>query len=442
MSSLGDLECAILILQATAHEKLGNLSLTSECYKKALIVDVFCEEALKKLCKYHMLSAKDEKSLFLAMPIDKQCTVEEEEALKFLYQQKLKHSRKSMHLLDSHIPKSIQSLRCNADVLCDVADNHIDDMNVDTGYKLTSQILSVDPYHQYALLLHIACCVLKKEVEDLFMLGHRLVNTFPNTPLAWYAVSCYYIAVKNQQVARKYLTKSLDIDPNFAPAHIAFGISLAVEGERDQAIAAFSNAARIMQGSHLPLMLLGKEYYLTGAVSTSTKFMKSALNISPQNPILLQEVGVMLYNSAEYTKAEKYFQLAITQLKEIDPHLTLPAWEPIYNNLAHILRKLQKYDKAITMHECALQLYPNSSSSLTSIAFIYLLMGKSDKAIEYANQSLKLKREDQFAIELLHTALEEAVNLAGIEGSIQSLERAELGREIQQTRTMILKHPI
>ena len=89
---------------------------------------------------------------------------------------------------------------------------------------------------------------------------------------------------KKHQVARKYLSKSISLDANFVPAHMAFGISLASEGERDQARAAFAAAARIMQGSHLPLMFLGREYYLTCAMATSTKFMKKcSLHISSQS---------------------------------------------------------------------------------------------------------------------------------------------------------------
>ena len=440
MSSIGDLESAMLVLRATAHERLGDLHTAIDCYKQALIVDVFCEEALDKLCQYHMLTGKDEKTLLMSMPFKKQCSMEEEEALKLLYQQKLKHSRKSMNKIESQIPKSIQSLRSNADFLCDIADYYLNSLNIDACYDLTTLVLEADPYHQSALLIHIACCVWKSNIEELFLLGHRLVNGFPNTPLAWYAVSCYYIAVQKHQIARKYLTKSIDLDPNYTPAHMAFGISLAVEGERDQAIAAFSIAVRIMQGSHLPLMLLGREYYLTGAVSTSTKFMKSALTVAPNNPILLQEVGVMLYNNGEYDKAEKYFRLTVAQLQVIDPNVTLSAWEPVYNNLAHVLRKLKKFNEAIAMHECAVQLCPNLPSSLTSIAFTYLLMGKCDKVVEYANQSLKLKREDQFTIELLHTATEDVASVSEHVSDSRSLESFEPGSEFHEIRsTMILK---
>ncbi len=408
MLSLGDLESASLVLRGAAHEGLGDLPSAMECYKKALVVDVFCEEALDKLCLYHFLSAKDEKQLLLSMPFKKQCSHPEEAALKALYQRKLSHTRASHLTQDVELPSCIESLQTNADVLSDVADYYLDAMNIDACYTHTSRILKLDPYHRHALHLHIVCCVCRSFVSELFTIGHQLVNTFPKSALAWYAVSCYYIALQKHQVARKYLSKSISLDANFAPAHMAFGISLASEGERDQARAAFAAAARIMQGSHLPLMFLGREYYLTCAMATSTKFMKNALSISPHNPILLQEVGVMLFNNGEYDKSESYLQLAVKHLRSIDPNVTLSEWEPVYNNLGHVMRKLGKYEESLQMHEFALQLCPNESTTLISIALTCLLSGNVDKVIKFTNQSLRLKREDQVALELLHTAIEES----------------------------------
>lgn len=340
------------------------------------------------------------------MPFKKQCSHSEEEALRALYHHKLCHSHVNIPVEDLKLPACIDSLQTNTDVSCDIAEFYLNVMNIEACYSRTSQILEVDPYHTHALQLHIVCCVRKLLVSELFTIGHRLVNMFPNSALAWYAVGCYYITVQKNQVARKYLNKSISLDANFAPSHMAFGISLASEGERDQARAAFASCARIMQGSHLPLMLLGREYYLTCAIVTSTKFMKNALAISPHNPTLLQEVGVMLFNNGEYDKAESYLRLAVSHLRSIDPNVTLNEWEPIYNNLGHVMRKNGKYMLALQMYEFALQLSPQENTTLTSIAFTYLLKGDSDKAIEYANQSLRFKREDNFTLELLHMAMD------------------------------------
>lgn len=377
-----------------------------ECYKRALQVDVFCHEALDKLCKYHSLTANDAKQVLLSMPFKKQCSVVEAELVRALYNLQLSHISCSDSKPVVPLPVGIKSLATNTDVLSYIADKNLGIMKVDVCYTHTSRILENDPYHPHALLIHIVCCVTLSLTSELFTIGHRLVSTFPGSALAWYAVSCYYFTLRKHQISRKYLSKSISLDANFAPAHMTFGISLACEGERDQARSAFASAARIMQGSYLPLFFLGKEYYLTCAVSTSAKFIKNALSVSPNNPILLQEVGVMLFNIGDISKAESYLRSAALCVHSIDPRVTLPWWEPVYNNLGHVLRKLGKYNEALQMYQYSLQLLPNEPATLTSIAFTNLLNGNGENAIKYANHSLQFKREDQFTLELLNIAIE------------------------------------
>ena len=407
----------------TAYEGLGNLPEAIECYKQALSVDVFCEEALERLFQYQYLSPDDEKALLSQLSFKKQCSVEEEKFISQIYRQKMHHVVKQS---DTNASKELLPLSTNADMLTNVAEKYFRNMNIDACYQLIVGIVDKDPYHDAALLLFIACCVQKSKVEELFSLAHRLVNYFPQKPLSWYCVACYYLSVKKHQEARKYLTKAITLNPNFPPAHLAFGISFASEGEHDQAITAFSTATRVMRGSHLPLMYLGKEYCLTGLMPTAVKFMKSALAMAPSDPVLLQEIGVMLANSGSYEKAEKNLLSAVSHLKVVDPHVTLQAWEPVFNNLGHVYRKVKKYDLALEMHHRALQLEPKQASTLTAIAFLHLLMGKYALAVEVANQSLRLKREDQFTLELLHYGLDEMfANPAGESESGNGTETLE-----------------
>ena len=424
---IGNIRSASLVLQGIAYEGIGSLQDAANCFKEAIVVDVFCEEALERLCKHYSLTADEEKGLLSSLPFKKQCTVEEEKMLRFLYQSKLGHGHKTA---PSKVHGFLQPLYGSRDILCSTAEQHFQDMNIEACFQLTSKILEQDPYHGDALLLHITCCVQKGRVEELFSLGQRLVNYFPQASLAWYAVGCYYIVVKKHQNARKYLTKAITLDPQFAPAHMAFGLSFATEGEHDQAIAAFSNAARVMKGSHLPLMCLGREYFLTGATSISTRFMKSALAMAPHNPALLQEIGVMLTNSGNYVKAEKYLKQAIAHLRSTDPHTTLQAWEPVYNNLGHVYRKQKKYDLALKMHRQALQLAPNHPDTLSALAFVHLLEGRYEKTVEFCNQSLLLKREDHFTLEILRIAMEEMAALPLWESDPVGLEELDLGNEI------------
>ncbi len=402
--SMGDIESSALVLRGRAHEGLGDLLSAIDCYKRALIRDIYCEEAIDRLCEHHTLTQNEEEELINSMPFKSQATPLEEDMMKSLYVNKFHHSSQAPPTM---VTKDLPLLVRNRDVLCERADEHFHSLNMEACYALTFEILGEDPFHRHALILHVACCVQKKKFEELFTLGHRLVNSFPGSALSWYVVGCYYIIIDKHQNARKYLTKCVSLEPNFGHAHIAFGLSFSCEGEHDQAISAFSNAARTMQGSHLPLLYLGKEYHQTGAINISTRFMKTAFDLSPHDPYLLQEIGYVVANIGAYPKAERYFKQAILSLQRVDPHLTLQAWEPVHNNLGHVLRKQGKYDEALAAHMNALQLDPGNASTLTAIAYIYLLKGDVEGVVTHAHRSLRARRDDQFTLEVLHTAVEE-----------------------------------
>ena len=226
---MGNIESSALVLRGRAHEGLGDLHSAIDCYKQALISDIYCEEAIERLCEHHALTQNEEELLINAMPFKSQATPLEEEVIKSLYLQKFHHS--SAQTPPIITPQDLPLLASNRDVLCELADEHFHSLNVEACYSLTSQILEADPFHRHALILHVACCVQKKKFEELFTLGHRLVNSFPGSALSWYVVGCYYIIIEKHQNARKYLTKCVSLEPNFGHAHIAFGLSFASEGE-------------------------------------------------------------------------------------------------------------------------------------------------------------------------------------------------------------------
>lgn len=127
---------------------------------------------------------------------------------------------------------------------------------------------------------------------------------------------------------------------------------------------------------------------------------------------------------------------ALTHLKEVDPHLTLHTWEPLYNNLGHTFRKQGKLDDALRAHHHALQFDPVNPSTLTALAFVQLLRGDYEGVVNYANQSLRLKREEQFTIEVLHAAMQEIGETPFILGPIPDLSSID---DIDVSGKMILQ---
>jgi anaphase-promoting complex subunit 6 len=122
-------------------------------------------------------------------------------------------------------------------------------------FSIHSRILRLDPFYFAALPNHLCCLYELKEKNKLFLLAHNLADQQPDQPTTWFAVGVYYMAINKISEARRYFSKSSMMDPHFGPAWVGFAHSFAIEGEHEQAISAYTTAARLFQGFDTPLIL-------------------------------------------------------------------------------------------------------------------------------------------------------------------------------------------
>lgn len=129
-------------------------------------------------------------------------------------------------------------------------------------FDITTRVLDADPYYVDCLPVHLACAVELGRKNDLFLLGHKLVEEDGESAMAWFAVGCYYMCIHQHDNAQRYFQKATTLDKHFAPAWIGYGHAFAMQDESDQAMAAYRTATRLFIGCHLPLLCLGMEYVI------------------------------------------------------------------------------------------------------------------------------------------------------------------------------------
>uniref|UniRef100_A0A8C5F0H5 Cell division cycle 16 n=1 Tax=Gopherus evgoodei TaxID=1825980 RepID=A0A8C5F0H5_9SAUR len=337
--SQSSIKSSICLLRGKIYDALDNRTLATYSYKEALKLDVYCFEAFDLLTSHHMLTAQEEKELLESLPLGKQCTEEEQELLHFLFENKLKKYNKPSETI---IPESVDGLQDNLDVVVSLAERHYYNCDFKMCYKLTSVVMEKDPFHANCLPVHIGTLVELNKANELFYLSHKLVDLYPNNPVSWFAVGCYYLMVghKNEH-ARRYLSKATTLERTYGPAWIAYGHSFAVESEHDQAMAAYFTAAQLMKG---------------------------------------------------WKTAEKWFLDALEKIKAIGNEVTVDKWEPLLNNLGHVCRKLKKYEE--------------NASTYSAIGYIHSLMGNFESAIDYFHTALGLRRDDTFSVTMLGHCIE------------------------------------
>uniref|UniRef100_A0A7N8Y4L0 Cell division cycle 16 homolog (S. cerevisiae) n=1 Tax=Mastacembelus armatus TaxID=205130 RepID=A0A7N8Y4L0_9TELE len=380
--SPASIKSSICLLRGKIYDAMDNRPLATSSYKEALKLDVYCFEAFDLLTSHHMLTAQEEKEFLDSLPLSQQCTEEEEELLHFLFENKLK--KKPHHILMQKLVKPFN-----------------------TALFLYFRVMVKDPFHANCLPVHIGTLVELGKANELFYLSHKLVDLYPNNPVSWFSVGCYYLMVghKNEH-ARRYLSKATTLERTYGPAWIAYGHSFAVESEHDQAMAAYFTAAQLMKGCHLPMLYIGLEYGLTNNSKLAERFFSQALSIAPEDPFVIHEVAVVAFQNGDWKTAERLFLDAMEKIKAIGNEVTVDKWEPLLNNLGHVCRKLKKYEQALEYHRQALVLIPQHASTYAAIGYVHSLMGDFESAIDYFHTALGLKRDDTFSVTMLGHCIE------------------------------------
>ncbi|EEB92904.1 hypothetical protein MPER_08514, partial [Moniliophthora perniciosa FA553] len=292
----------------------------------------------------------------------------------------------------------------NPDVLYSFADALYTNFRWSDCFVITSRILSLVTIHNPTVPLHLACMYHLKHLHSkLFLLAHEMVDREPENP-----ISC----------ARQYFSKSSLMDPRFAPAWIAFGHTFANEGEHDHAVTAYSTAARMFPGSHIPLTFVGMEQIVLSNFKLADEALAAAHSMCDSDALLYNERGVMAYNHGRYTDAAELFEkaLSLAEVTQSSQH----SWTTTYVNLG------TRYDEARDTYRKVLALDPRQSLALGFLGLVYHLTGNLENAIVKYHEALSVDPINAYIMELLNIALESAASSALHDAGNKSKEEFKL----------------
>ena len=313
----------------------------------------------------------------------------------------------------------------------------------DEMQKIASKTSSASRYDVESLPAYLAAAVDLKKSNDLYKIAHDLTALYPKHAISWYAVGCYYLVAKRFDDARRYFGKATVADQAFAPAWIAFGHAFAMQDESDQAVAAYRTASRLFPGMHVPVLCAGMEYSRgSNNASFAQSFFEKAAELNPTDALVKNELGVSAYKRKEYLEAEQFLRDALWlatrsgSTNEMHPTTTttsptkyhseendvvalasrlssqkLERWEPCVVNLAHCLRKLNRFEESIACYEQAIALRPNISSTHSALGFTYqrkanfLDRASLENAVASYHKALGLNPSCEFSQEMLQLCL-------------------------------------
>ena len=130
--------------------------------------------------------------------------------------------------------------------------------------------------------------------------------------------------------------------------------------------------------------LLSIAYQKSGKIEKSIDTMKEALDLNPNHPNFLNNIGTCFYMLHKYSEAEKYFKKGL----EIDNnHLH------ILNNLGNLKRETYKIDESIEYYKKVLNIQSDALPSLFNLVGIYRITNQKESSKQYCKKILELNKK-------------------------------------------------
>jgi anaphase-promoting complex subunit 6 len=432
-------EAAMCFLRGLCYAKQNAFDRAKECYKDAVRIDVQCFEAFEQLMKNCLMSPDEEwqflESLdFDAISItdDTSSSQEAAEFTKMLYTTRLsKYKNPATFTAATETLSTHYNLATNPDLLLSKADLLFTQCRFKDALAITNSILQEDKYNFSIYPLHLACLYELQLKNALFLISHDLADNHPEEPCTWLAVGIYYLAINKVAEARRYFSKASMMDPHFGPAWIGFAHTFAAEGEHDQAISAYSTAARLFMGTHLPQLFLGMQNHMLNNMTLADEFLKTAYGLCRTDPLLLNEMGVVFYHQDRLPESVTMFTKALTIAEEIDSDSQ--AWISTRANLGHAYRRLQQWDLALNEFDEVLRQGGKDTSIFCAKGLVLMEQRKPHLAVQVFHEALAISPQDAIATELLNKALEETAG-GGPNGGEEIEEDEEFEKELSMRK--------
>lgn len=423
-------EAGMCYLRGICFAKQNAFDRAKECYKDAVRIDVQCFEAFDQLMKNSLMSPDEEWAFLDSLDFDSisaEDTSTSQEAAQFakmLYTTRLSKYKNPTEF--NHASETLSThynLATNPDLLLSKAELFFTQCRFKQALALTTSILDNDEYNFSIYPLHLACLHELAQINTLFLLSHRLADLHPEEPATWLAVGVYYLSISQVAEARRFFSKASMMDPHFGPAWIGFAHTFAAEGEHDQAISAYSTAARLFQGTHLPQLFLGMQNLQLNNMTLAHEYLNAAHALCSTDPLLLNELGVVFYHLDHLSEAINIFNSALTIAADIDSDPR--AWIATRANLGHAYRRQREWALALQEFEEVLRQGGRDAGIFCAKGLVLLEMGSSWEAVCALHEALAVAPQDPIATDLLSRALEENASLHGWNGAVDGEDEQE-----------------
>jgi Tfp pilus assembly protein PilF len=170
-----------------------------------------------------------------------------------------------------------------------------------------------------------------------------------------------------QEAVAELTIAATQVGPGLVEANNLLGIAYDRLGWHKQAADAYDRALTVAPKDPNVIANLGYSLYLADDYAGALKRLKQAAKLAPGQPVIYNNLGIVLASTSRYEEAYKYFAIASN---EYDAHL----------KLASILEEHHRDRDAVKHYEAALAMQPGASAILERLVALYERTGERDKA--------------------------------------------------------------
>jgi len=275
-----------------------------------------------------------------------------------------------------------------------------DSKNYAAAIEKYSEILEIDPTNTEALNRKGLSYLFSGRPEVASYYFNKAILIDPTFAKPYYNLALVYDELGQKETSLSYFDKALEADPSFTSAILGKGLTLFLYGKYTEAIIELDRLLKIepnnldaLSGKALALNYRNMNNDQYDALLAINKVLQQDYdypNALQNKKVILNTIGIELYNNHEFKKSISYFdEIIAIDSQNFDA----------YHNKALSLYYLDDFDNSLINYDKALNINPNSKIALTGKGTTLNELGRFSEAIVFFDKALAIDPNYNTAIQ-------------------------------------------
>ncbi|EGO20998.1 hypothetical protein SERLADRAFT_452141 [Serpula lacrymans var. lacrymans S7.9] len=258
-------------------------------------------------------------------------------------------------------------------VLAMVGRAHYERLEYASAERAFKAVRSLEPFRMWDMEVYSTLLWHLQQNVQLSYLAQELLSINPQSPQAWIAVGNLFSLQKERSQALTCFRRAAQLDPSCAYAYTLSGHE-SIDEDLDKAIGFFQSALRTDPRHYNAWYGLGTCYLRMSKIRLAEYHYRKAVEIHPNNAVLLGCVGMAVERRGDKTVALSLFDQAV----RLSPDNALVRYRR-----AKILISLKRYSSALQDLELLRDSSPEESNVVFQLAKVYRLIGDEVKSAHW-----------------------------------------------------------